>query len=208
MNIRRSSQRNRASVLLAVVAAVLVLVVGAIVIYNIIKLAKRLDNGQPQRPPATNDTGVVVPDGGVNITGAEWRDVQFHWEWWDEPAVGVAASPLEVQLLKTNTLVFAWKSDTNLVLRLERQPATNGSDRASFASMGMPVDEYGVPSDLTWRMGTVPAAGTPFEGWSLERSTNLLDWSPITLMEVRPDYTNMVVDESVHSSTFYRAIRQ
>ena len=183
-------KQNRGGVVLLVIVTIGIIVAG-LVLYNLYKWARSVSSGAPViNRGFTNDDEFVTPHG--DITALEFRDAEMWFEWWDE----VSASPIIVTSTVPAWEVLGWLSDgENMELAI--RPSGN-PQRHTWAEIGVPVDEYGIPCDLSWSLGSIPSGET----WTLERSTNLLDWEYVTDWIVSPGLTNVC---PVEGPAFFRA---
>ncbi len=196
MNIQLGS-RERASVLVMCIFCTLIIVSGLIVCRYLQKWAKRIDTGEQVPVPGFNSNDVVVPNpSNPNITGGRFEDYHRNYMWY-LPSLAALPEPL----IKTNVIVYASYLGTNLVLQVQIQ--TNKS--ASDGQLGIPVDQYGVPTDFRWSTGFVPTGGRTC---LIERSTNFLNWEPVSTVTIPDGYTNALTLEETSDRVFYRGTQQ
>ncbi len=210
MKIRCGGSRKDGSILLLLVAGTLAVVVLGTIIYNIYRWAVRVSDGAPVNRPApyTNgpNSGIPTPGNPGDITSLWWENVSVKW-CVDEESATIASAPMPPSP-KTNVIIHAHLDGDNLLLNLNTQILTNENETMTFTELGMPVDAYGMPSDLTWSYGPKPDGSLPAENWQLERSSNYVDWEPVVLMQVRPMLTNIVSDLFTDGLRYYRAVRR
>lgn len=193
---------ERASVFLAVVFATLVIVFGMIVCRYLQKWAKRIDTGEPYPLPGCNSNDVTIPNpSNPNITGGRIED--YHRNYMQYVPSNAFVTPPH-PLISTNTIILISYLDTNLVLQIQRQ--TNGpAQRLTDADIGIPVDQYGVPTNFRWSTGFVPTGG---KSCLIQRSTNCLDWEPVSTVTIADGYTNALILDETSEKMFYRGVEQ
>ncbi len=209
------------SVLVAFAVATLVIVAGGYAALQIYKLAKRLNGPPPVRQ--TNEVRIFVPGGVTNITSAGWQDQHIWFEWVDEsnipPAVSIVSSssqglrsagfaPVVTQtqtqaVAVVFSVVYATLNETGRVALALLWEKDTDLRPVSFQDLGMPVDEAGIPN-LSWSFGQPPADTGVLVG--LERSTNLVDWTPVIDWRVRSGFTNTFRDNTSSPNVFYRSV--
>lgn len=199
MNICLGS-RERASIMVMCIFCTLIIVAGLIVCRYLQKWAKRIDTGEPVPVPGYNSNDVTIPNpSNPNITGGRIEDYHRNYMQY-VPSFAALPEPL----IKTNIIIYASYLETNLLLQIQRQ--TNGpAQRRSDAQLGIPVDQYGVPTDFRWSTGFVPSGG---KSCLIQRSTNCLDWEPVSTVTIPDGYTNALILEEISDTMFYRGIQQ
>lgn len=199
MNIQLGS-RERASVLVMCIFCTLIIVSGLIVCRYLQKWAKRIDTGEPCPVPGYNSNDVAIPNPtNPNITGGRIEDYHRNYM---QYVPSFAALP--VPMIKTNVIIYVSYWETNLLLQIQRQ--TNGpAQRLTDADIGIPVDQYGVPTNFRWSTGFVPTGG---KSCLIQRSTNCLDWEPVSTITISEGYTNALILEETSEKMFYRGMQQ
>lgn len=176
------------------------MVVAGVIVYTLCKWARKVQDGSPVPfPGITNSDSIPTPGNGCNITGAWWQDGEVSFTWWD----GTVASPLQQPEIETNIVITGCLDGTNLNLKIDRQVCEAGSIK--FSDLGMPVDEFGMPSDLNWHWNQ-PAG--EYQTWFLEKSTNLFDWEYMGTWQVWPGYTNSWKEMDTSQNHYYRATHE
>lgn len=192
--------RERASIMVMCIFCTLIIISGLIVCRYLQKWAKRIDTGEPVPVPGYNSNDVIIPNpSNPNITGGRIED--YHRNYMQYlPSFAALPEPL----IKTNVIVYASYLETNLVLQIQIQ--TNGpGQRLTDAQLGIPVDQYGMPINFRWSTGFVPIGG---KNCLIQRSTNALDWEPVSTVTIPDGYTNALILEETSEKMFYRGIEQ
>lgn len=199
MNIHLGS-RERASVLVMCIFCTLIIVSGLIVCRYLQKWAKRIDTGETVPVPGFNSNDVTIPNpSNPNITGGRIEDYHRNYM---QYVPSFAALPMP--MIKTNVIIYVSYWETNLLLQIQRQ--TNGpAQRLTDAQLGIPVDQYGVPTNFRWSTGFVPTGG---KSCLIQRSTNALDWEPVSTVTIPDGYTNALILEETSEKMFYRGVEQ
>jgi len=214
MKASTKSKRNTASVLLICATATMALIVFGIIIYNIVKVVRRIDGRPYHNGMFTNDESIVIPgDKWDTNMVCWWEDVDMWWQWDHTiPTGSLVPDPAPVLLssVASETLsgpvLYTSRESNGVVLRIDWSTTQAPlSSNVTFRDLGMPVDENGMPADLSWSIGSVPSEAG--EEWEVQRSTNMVNWEKVTTMTVRSSITNMHRDNRspVLEKTYYRA---
>lgn len=192
--------RERASVMVMCIFCTLIIVCGLIVCRYLQKWAKRIDTGETVPMPGYNSNDVIVPNpSNPNITGGRIEDYHRNYMQY-VPSFAALPEPL----IKTNVIIYCSYLETNLLLNIQRQ--TNGPEqRLTDGQLGIPVDQYGVPTVSRWSTGFVPSGG---RNCLIQRSTNCLDWEPVSTVTIPEGYTNALILEETSEKMFYRGVEQ
>lgn len=192
--------RERASIMVMCVFCTLIIVFGLIVCRYLQKWAKRIDTGEPCPVPGYNSNDVAIPNPtNPNITGVRIEDYHRNYMQY-VPSFAALAEPL----IRTNIILYASFLETNLVLQIQIQ--TNGpGQRFTDGQLGIPVDQYGVPTDFRWSTGFIPTGG---KTCLIQSSTNCLDWEPVSTITIFEGYTNALILEETSEKMFYRGMQQ
>jgi len=215
MKISCKTQRN-ASVLLLFVTATFACILFGILIYSIVKCARRLD-GRPYKGGIyTNDESIIIPGDKWDTNIVCWWQgpIRMWYEMDDTIPTGSFAPPVPSQLLSkpavpapTGPVIYASGSSAQgVILRIDwATDQTPLFQRVTFKELGMAVDENGMPVSLSWSVGEAPGPG---EVWDLQRSTNLVNWERVGALTLRNEITNLyrVTEAAAESSVYYRAV--
>lgn len=205
MNIRINRRRlSSAGGLLVFIVVVFVIYIGAVSVYNLLKWAKKVSDGQQIiRPGFTNSEEIIIPpDNPANITGMEFRDPHIWFEWADD----VCAQPGCDPGAPTNGMAITIVLSASGALTLWVEQGCQGNEQTvTFTQLGVPVDQNGMPDNLSWSYGTIPS-GTP-ESWELQRSTNLVDWETVLPFQMLRNATNRYYDYPQTPWAYYRAVK-
>ena len=158
----KTTRQSGITVLCLLLFAAIVVIVSSVIIYQLVKLCKRLDNGRV--PRGTNNVeDVILPStNGVRSFAVA---LEFHYEWLTFPDADVKEVVPGRPLVP---LIGVFLS--NDVLRLEAYRDNTYS--APFAYL-IPLDTDGIPIDWQPRSAL---EGTPI---TIEWSTNLVTWTNV-----------------------------
>lgn len=215
MKISCKIKRN-ASVLLLFVTATFAIILFGIMIYSIVKCARRLDGRPYKGGMYTNDESIIIPGDKWDTNIVCWWQgpIRIWYEMDDTIPTGSFAPPVPSQLLSkptvpapTGPVIYASGNSVQGVI-LKMDWATDQTplfQRVTFKELGMAVDENGMPVSLSWSVGEAPGPG---EVWDLQRSTNLVDWERVGALTLRNEITNLyhVTEAAAESPMYYRAV--
>lgn len=207
MKIKPSASRQDASGLLLFIVVTFVVFIGGCACYELIRWAKRVDTGEPiQRPGFTNDEEVVIPDSDPpsRFTGGQFIDPHIWFEWVEFEETFAPVTLLS-QPDPSPAIPIAMSGDNQGGLVLKILDSSSPQSRVTYQSLGVPVDEYGMPNDLSWRSGALPSG--PHETWELQGSVDCLNWQPLMATEIYAGLTNQYLDRDPGPRRFYRAVK-
>jgi hypothetical protein len=195
-------RRTIASGLLLFIVVTFALFIGAVSIYHLLKWAKKCSNGETiLRPGFTNEDSVeITPNNPNTITGIQFIDPVIWFA--QDPGTNIMTIPSALPAAsRAKNEITMLLSEGNVHLSI--RPCVDSSTTVSFAQLGVPVDPWGMPEDLTYQSGTIPSG--PFETWELVRSTNGLDWERVIAERLYPNLLSTFQDEPCAELMFYRA---
>ena len=213
MRLSINPKRNSGSVLLIIFVVTLVLVVFCTMVVQIIKAARRIDGKPYNGNLYTNDESIIIPGDKWDTNFVCWFDSFRHHYVWDDTITDTAFvssppasfAPLPPPVL--GSTVFGSLNGKGLMVLRVLQSTNSESDTGGFTfqDLGMELDENGMPLDFTWTHGAAPT--DPAMNFTLQRSSNMIDWDSATDWKAYPAITNYWHEPTNAGRMFFRTIK-
>jgi hypothetical protein len=212
MKTKNTKLHNSGSVLLVIFVVTLVLIVFCTMVVQIIKTARRVDGRPYNGGLYTNDESFNIPMDRWDTNFVCWFDTFRHHYVWDDTITDTAfvsrtPAPLANSPSVLGSAIFgSLNGDGSMVLRvLQSTNAESDTGGFTFQDLGMELDENGMPLDFTWTHGVAPTG--PAMSFTLQKSSNMIDWDSATDWKVYPAITNYWREPTNAGRMFFRTIK-
>ena len=212
MKTKITKNHNSGSVLLIIFVVTLVLIVFCTMVVQIIKVARRIDGKPYNGGLYTNDESLNIPmDRWDTNFVCRFENTRHHLVWDDTITDSVVAPEASASLadpppVLSSAVYGSLNGEGSMVLRVLQStnagPTTGGF---TFRDLGMELDENGMPLDFSWTHGAVPEV--PAMNFTLQRSSNMIDWDSATDWRVYPAITNYWHEPTNSGRMFFRTIK-